>query len=105
MLRMLHFGRWGMSGSLSLALVIGAGVTMQAGWLSLWSVSHAARVMANVTVPWSADAANLGAWLMGRVVTAVRRSPRTGPLGGLNVAASLAVATISPPSSPVSGKR
>jgi len=92
MLRMLHFGRWGMSGSLSLALVIGAGVTMQAGWLSLWSVSHAARVMADVTDPWSADADNVWTWLMGMVVSAGRRFPETGPLGGLNVAASLAVA-------------
>jgi hypothetical protein len=75
-----------------LAVLLAAGATMQAGWLLLWSVSRAARVTVDVADPWSAGPANVVEWLLGWVVLAGQRFPEAGPLGGLNVAASLAVA-------------
>ncbi len=75
-----------------LAALVVAGFTMQAGWLLLWSVSHAARVMADVTDVWSADAATPWDRLMGILATAPRGFPEIGPLPGLTVAASLAIA-------------
>jgi hypothetical protein len=90
----LHRRRIGISPRMSLALLIAAGATMQAGWLLLWSVSHAARVMADVTDIWSADPTGPLARLLSLIVTIGRHFPETGPLGGLGVAPNLAIALV-----------